>query len=112
MIEVFDEYDFVRGLTAEEMESVSDKLVFYLASFKDHNFTDKEKIFIQKCMDRYATDDIVTNPFVFADYHGYVTAGIEFLPELREIIYAEVDLYFALLVFNNPDLEFKEIMTE
>ena len=70
-----------------------------------HNFTENEKEILEWTSDFYDQEEVVTNPYVFADYVGASRIIRTLFPDLKDILIAELDLYLSILVFNNPSLE-------
>lgn len=84
---------------------IADKLIWEIALIEEHKFTENEKAIFEWLSDFYDQEELVTNPYVFADYVGASRIIRTLFPDLKEILIAELDLYLAILVFNNPSLE-------
>ena len=84
---------------------IADKLIWEIALIEDHKFTKNEKAIFDWLKDFYDEEELVTNPYVFADYVGASRIIRTLFPDLKDILIAELDLYLSILVFNNPSLE-------
>lgn len=101
-----------RGLTAEEFESVADKIAWYFALIdqaEKSGLSENEKTMLSVIDNTYSIDDVIINPFAYAEYFGFCKLTRVLFPKLNDLIMAENDLFLDLLMLNNPHLDATKI---
>lgn len=104
--------DFLDNLTDEQNQVFVDKATaYFFAVLEMDNMSEKEKSIIHLMDIKYPVEEVINNPYICADYHGFCSAIKMFFPKLRIFFETECDLYFELLEFKNPDIA-KEMKTD
>lgn len=104
--------DFLDNLTQEQREVFEDKAMAYLFSTFTLDGIDKKEAEILALMEKkYPMEEVIDNPYILADYHGFCCAIKMLFPRLNMFLEAEADLYFELIELKNPDI-CKEMKTD
>lgn len=104
--------DFLDNLTDEQNEVFTDKATtYFFAVLELNNLGAKEQAILGLMDTKYPMEEVINNPYICADYHGFCSAIKMMFPKLRTFLEAECDLYFELLEFKNPNIA-KEMKTD